>query len=100
MASLQQMQELNCSETPPGFHASLGRVKPCTLELRKMRDFVPVRTCLGEFPAAGDAVAKRLLGGVKPLPPSIGTKSCILILDTGCRGHPCPRKCETRGGFH
>jgi hypothetical protein len=32
---------------PPGFHTSLGRVKPCTLELRKMRDFVPVRRLKG-----------------------------------------------------
>src|SRR5580693_5249331 len=30
-----------------------------------------------------------------------GTKSCIFsFLDTGCRGHPCPRKRETHGGFH
>src|SRR5271155_4818717 len=36
-------------ETRGGFHASLGRGNPCTLVLRKMRDFVPVRTCLYEI---------------------------------------------------
>jgi hypothetical protein len=41
------MRRLIACETPPGFHTSLGRVKPCTLELRKMRDFIPVRTTWG-----------------------------------------------------
>src|SRR5258708_2862571 len=27
-------------------------------------------------------------------------RSPASVLITGCRGHPCPRKCETHGGFH
>ena len=51
-----------------GFHASLGRGNPCTLELRKMRDFVPVRSGRGTLPAAGDLVASRLLREVTKEP--------------------------------
>jgi hypothetical protein len=37
-----------------GFHTSLGRGNPCTLVIGKMRDFVPVRSSWGNFPAAGE----------------------------------------------
>src|ERR1700720_4780163 len=35
MASTASGKNLIVCETPPGFHASLGRVKPCTLELKR-----------------------------------------------------------------
>src|SRR5258707_4797493 len=54
MAPTASGKNLIVCETPPGFHASLGRVKPCTLESRKMRDFVPVRTFLGVTPERSD----------------------------------------------
>ena len=65
--------ELDCSETPPGFHASLGRVKPCTLELK--------RRCGTELTLSTRRVPFR-------------------TSFTGCRGHPCRRKFETHRGFH
>jgi hypothetical protein len=42
------------------FTLSWAGVTPAPSE-RKMRDFVPVRTSWGIFPAAGDAVARSLL---------------------------------------
>jgi hypothetical protein len=27
-------------------------------------------------------------------------RSCLSTLNTGCRGQPCRRKCETHRGFH
>src|SRR5260370_33697185 len=35
MAPTASGKNLIVCETPPGFHASLGRVKPCTLELKR-----------------------------------------------------------------
>jgi len=48
---MQDLAELNCSETRRGFHASLGRGQPLhpSKDEEKMRRFAPVRTFGGRI---------------------------------------------------
>src|ERR1019366_2215512 len=45
-------------------------------------------------------VSSTLTTGRIPLTPFEQGEARIFSLNIGCRGHPCPRKCETHGGFH
>src|ERR1700731_3897651 len=54
----------------------------------------------GASPTGGEAIPKDSRAEERlPQPLLTGTKSRIFFPNTGCRGHPCPRKCETHGGF-
>ena len=74
-----------------GFHASLGRVKPCTLESRKDAGLRPCSNLLGELSRDWRLCRRSLTWERRTKKVLTGTKSRILLL-TWVQGSPLPKE--------